>query len=86
MINLPEYRETYANSVQVRTNLWDIFLSFGTIMQHSPEEVEIRNFQGVYLSPQQAKAFLNVLQQNIQQYEAAFGEVRLEPRPPGVVQ
>jgi flagellar protein FlaG len=86
MINLPEYRETYANSVQVRTNLWDIFLSFGTIMQHSPEEVEIRNFQGVYLSPQQAKAFLNVLQQNIQQYEAAFGEIRLEPRPPGVVQ
>jgi len=86
VMNLPEYRETYANSVQVRTNLWDIFFSFGTINQTSPEDVEIRNFQGLYLSPQQAKAFLNVLHQNIQQYEAAFGEIRLEPKPPGVVQ
>jgi flagellar protein FlaG len=42
--------------------------------------VEIQNFQGVYVSPQQAKALLNVLQQNIGQYEAAFGEIRLEPR------
>ena len=86
VMNLPEYRETYANSIQVRTNLWDIFFSFGTINQTSPEDVEIRNFQGIYLSPQQAKAFLNVLHQNIQQYEAAFGEIRLEPKPPGVVQ
>jgi flagellar protein FlaG len=86
VMNLPEYRETYANSVQVRTNLWDIFFSFGTINQTSPEDVEIRNFQSIYLSPQQAKAFLNVLHQNIQQYEAAFGEIRLEPKPPGVVQ
>ena len=52
----PDYREGYANSVQ------------------------IANFQGVYISPQQAKALLNVLQQNIGQYEAAFGEIRLEPR------
>ncbi|MEI9975515.1 MAG: hypothetical protein WDO73_27680 [Ignavibacteriota bacterium] len=25
----PEYRENYANSVQVRVNLWDFFLMFG---------------------------------------------------------
>jgi hypothetical protein len=28
-----EYRENYANSVQVRVSLWDFFLSFGTINQ-----------------------------------------------------
>ena len=28
----------------------------------------------------QAKALLNVLQQNVSQYESAFGEIRLEPR------
>jgi len=77
----PEYRDSYANSVQVRLNLWDFFLVFGTINQTSPDTVTIRNFQGVYLSPQQAKALSNLLQQNIQQYEATFGEIRLEARP-----
>ncbi len=76
----PDYRESYANSVQIRVNLWDFFLLFGTLSQTSPENVQIQNFQGVYVSPQQAKALLNVLQQNIGQYEAAFGEIRLEPR------
>ncbi len=41
------------------------------------------NFQGVYVSPQQAKALLNVLQQNVTQYETAFGEIRLEPQAGG---
>lgn len=76
----PDYRETYANSVQIRANLWDFFLMFGRINQSSPDNVQIQNFQGVYVSPQQAKALLNVLQQNVSQYEAAFGEIRLEPK------
>jgi hypothetical protein len=74
-----EYREGYANSVQIRVNLWDFFLLFGVVNQTAPDRVSIQNFQGVYLSPQQAKALLNVLQQNVSQYEAAFGEIRLEP-------
>jgi len=76
----PDYRETYANSVQVRLNVWDFFLVFGTVSQSSPDTVQIRNFQGIYLSPQQAKALSNLLLQNVQQYEATFGEIRLEPR------
>ena len=75
-----DYRETYANSVQIRVNLWDFYLMFGTINQNAPEQVEIQNFQGVYLSPQQAKALLGLMQQNVSQYEAAFGEIKLEPR------
>jgi len=76
----PDYRESYANSVQMRVNIWDFFLVFGTLLQQSESQVEIRNFQGIYLSPQQAKALLGVLQQNVGQYEAAFGEIRLEPK------
>lgn len=77
--NSPEYRESYANSIQVRVNLWDFFLLFGTLNQNAPDSVHIQNFQGIYLSPQQAKALLNVMQQNVSQYEATFGEIRLEP-------
>ena len=80
-----DYREGYANSVQIRVNLWDFFLMFGTINQTAADSVYIQNFQGVYLSPQQAKALYNVLQQNINQYEATFGEIRLEPQGSGNV-
>ena len=75
-----DYRESYANSVQIRVNLWDFLLLFGRINQTGPENVAIQNFQGIYVSPQQAKALLNVLQQNVTQYETAFGEIRLEPQ------
>ncbi len=85
LVKAPDYRETYANSVQVRANLWDFFLSFGVVNQSAPENVSILNFQGIYLSPQQAKALSNILQQNITQYEATFGEIRLEPRAQGGV-
>jgi flagellar protein FlaG len=78
-----EYREGYANSVQIRVNLWDFFLLFGLVNQTAPDRVSIQNFQGVYVSPQQAKALLNVLQQNVTQYEAAFGEIKLEPQAGG---
>jgi len=83
LINMPDYRENYANSVQVRVNLWDFLLLFGRINQTAPDAVAIHNFQGVYVSPQQAKALLNVLQQNVTQYESAFGEIRLEPQNAG---
>src|SRR5512142_2942742 len=80
LVNTPDYRESYANSVQIRVNLWDFFLMFGNINQTAQDHVQIQNFQGIYVSPQQAKALLNVLQQNVSQYESAFGEIRLEPR------
>ena len=81
LVNAADYRERYANSVQVRVNLWDFFLMFGTIQQTAQDAVTIHNFDGVFLSPQQAKALANLLQQNITQYESAFGEIRLEPLP-----
>ena len=81
-----DYRENYANSVQVRVNVWDFFLVFGTLQQQTESEVEVRNFQGIYLSPQQAKALLTILQQNVVSYEKAFGEIKLDPRmTPGIV-
>jgi len=80
LVNLPEYREGYANSVQVRVNVWDFFLVFGTLQQQAENQVEVHNFQGVYLSPQQAKALMSILQQNVAGYESAFGEIKLDPR------
>ena len=77
-----DYREGYANSVQVRMSVWDFQLIFGTMHQNSPGEVNLHNFQGIYLSPQQAKALWNVLGHNLAQYEQTFGKLALEPIPP----
>ena len=76
----PDYRESYANSVQVRVSVWDFQLVFGLASSDSPDQVTIRNHQAIYLSPQQAKALWNVLGQNIAQYEQAFGTLTLEPQ------
>lgn len=75
-----DYRETYANSVQVRVSVWDFQLVFGLATSESPDKVTIRNHQAIYLSPQQAKALWNVLGQNLAQYEQAFGTLNLEPQ------
>lgn len=80
MVNAPEYRDSYANSVQVRVNVWDFFLVFGTLQQQTETQMEVKNFQGIYLSPQQAKALAAILQHNIAGYESAFGEIKLDPR------
>lgn len=80
LLNGPDYRENYANSVQMRVNIWDFFLVFGTLQQQTETHVEIKNFEGIYLSPQQAKALLGLLQQNVAGYESAFGEIKLDPR------
>ncbi len=75
------YREGYANSVQVRMSVWDFFLGFGTMSQSSAEEVTLESFQGVYLSPQQAKAVCSLLENNLKQYEETFGTISIEPVP-----
>jgi hypothetical protein len=80
LTNGADYRENYANSVQVRVNVWDFFLVFGTLQQQTESQVEVKNFQGIYLSPQQAKALMSILQQNVAGYESAFGEIKLDPR------
>ncbi len=76
----PDYRESYANSVQIRMSVWDFFLAFGVAHQEAADTVTVSNNQGIYLSPQQAKALFNLLGQNLAQYEQTFGPIALEPQ------
>lgn len=79
LVNASDYRDGYANSVQVRVSVWDFLLVFGRLQPLTAQEVEVQNFQGIYLSPQQAKALLTILEQNVRQYESTFGEIKLDP-------
>ena len=80
LTNNDDYRESYSNSVQVRMSVWDFFMAFGVMQPQTENRIEIRNFQGVYLSPQQAKALSVMLQQNVANYEQAFGEIKIDPK------
>lgn len=82
VIQTADFRESYANSVQVRVSVWDFQLVFGMASSDSPDQVTIRNHDAIYLSPQQAKALLNLLAHNVAQYEQAFGTLALEPQNP----
>jgi hypothetical protein len=79
LVNAADYRDTYANSIQIRVSVWDFLLVFGRLHPVNAQEVEVQNFQGIYLSPQQAKALLTILEQNVRQYEGTFGEIKLDP-------
>ncbi len=78
-----DYNDVYANSVQIRMSVWDFQLVFGTMQSSTPDEVTFLTKQGIFLSPQQAKALFNVLGQNLAQYEGTFGELKLEPQQLG---
>ena len=80
VLQTPDHRETYSNSVQVRVSVWDFQLAFGLASSEAPDEVTVRNHQTIFLSPQQAKALWNLLGQNLAQYEQAFGTLNLEPQ------
>jgi hypothetical protein len=79
LVNATDYRDAYANSIQIRVSVWDFLLIFGRLQPVTAQEVEVQNFQGIYLSPQQAKALLTILEQNVRQYEGTFGEIKLDP-------
>ena len=79
LAHTPDYRESYANSVQLRVSVWDFQLVFGLASSDAPDQITIRNHDAVFLSPQQAKALWNMLGQNLAQYEQAFGTLNLEP-------
>ena len=83
LVQTPDYRETYSNSVQVRVSVWDFQLAFGIATSDAPDQVTVRNHHAIFLSPQQAKALHNVLRDHLQQYEQAFGPINLEPQSQG---
>jgi flagellar protein FlaG len=80
LVQTPDYRESYANSVQIRVSVWDFQLIFGRASSETPGQITISNNESIFLSPQQAKALWNMLGQNVAQYEHAFGVLNLEPQ------
>lgn len=82
-VRVPAFVSTYSNNAQLRTSNWDVSCVFGEIVgEESAGAPIIEQRVSVVMSPQHAKAFLRLLQENIRKYEEAFGEIKWQPEKP----
>ncbi len=78
------FRDEYANSVNLKVTTWDFQFTFGLMEQTSGDTYVVTNSSRVFISPQQAKALSQILDSNIEQYERNFGAITIAP--PNLVQ
>jgi hypothetical protein len=77
-----QFVEIYANYVSLSTAPWDVTVMFGRAVTDNPHNPYIEQRVSIALSPQTAKAFVHLLQQNIHIYEQQYGEIRYTPLQP----
>ena len=65
----------YCNNVQMRISAWDICLFMGEIVEANAEALVVKNKTTVYMSPQHAKVFAQMLTNNIAEYERVIGKI-----------
>jgi Protein of unknown function (DUF3467) len=81
-IPLPESQSSiYANQVEVRTSNWDVKIRFGEALALEGSEGRVLEKARIVMSPQHTKAFLVVVADAVRKYEAAFGEIHVNPAP-----
>ncbi len=69
----------YANQVELQITNWDFRFRFGEVIDQQSDGASVAERARIIMSPQHTKAFLNVLSENVRKYEAAFGEIRVNP-------
>lgn len=78
----------YCNAAQILSTEWDVSFDFAQLVlalpQQSGEQPSvIRNpLARIIMSPQHAKAFLNLLGQQVADYERQHGEIPVLPKQP----
>lgn len=68
----------YANFAIISHSPWELFIDFAQILPNIPKA---RVSTRLVLTPTNAKMLLKALEENIERYEAQFGEIALPPRP-----
>ncbi len=71
----PTFTNTYANNVRLGFTSWDMWLAFGEVMGEKDGKLQIAQQCRIVMSIQHAKAFYELLKNNIEEFEKAFGEI-----------
>lgn len=75
---MEESKKIYTNSIGIEASVFDIKLKVNYITSNKEESNEKQELCEISMSPQHAKAFLNILESTIKQYEENFGEINLK--------
>jgi hypothetical protein len=80
------YQSVYVNNTTFQTTAFDFGMIFGEIIEIDGVEATATVDQKVrvVMSPLHAKIFGLILMQNVQQFEAKFGEIKLHEGAVGV--
>ncbi|GAB4285955.1 MAG: hypothetical protein Kow0092_39800 [Deferrisomatales bacterium] len=80
-----DVKSSYSNVCNVTSTREEVVLNFGINQswERSPGEIEIKLTHRIILSPFAAKRLAATLSKLMAEYEARYGEMRLEPTPPG---
>ena len=70
---------TYSNTVMISHNKTEVFFDF---IQLIPHDARAKVQQRIIMNPTSAKSFLKALEENLEKYEASFGEIEVPQRPP----
>ena len=78
----------YSNNAQILLSTWDFTFEFSQLaltsseQEGQPPQASTVGVQRVIMSPQHAKAFSEILRQNVAEWERQFGEIRVPPQNP----
>ncbi|MDJ0753111.1 MAG: DUF3467 domain-containing protein [Ardenticatenaceae bacterium] len=78
-IELPkDLPANYANIAFITHTAAEMMIDFAQVLPRTPKGKIVSR---LLMSPMHAKAFLNALQSNIQNYERQFGEIKIPQQP-----
>jgi len=76
-----EKNRIYSNRVEVVSSVYDVILRFGVAIPKKDEKGnsvdEISHEMDIYMSPQHAKVLAAIIQQQMEAYESAHGEMKM---------
>ena len=77
VVRADTFRAIYANYASCATSAQDITMMLGLTVYDDPHECHIEQRVAVFLSPPTAKAIAKMLGRTVENYEAAYGTIRI---------
>lgn len=71
------FMSIYSNSAQLEVTPWDFRLIFGELKPEANKPPKIEQLVSIIMSPQHAKALVQMLTTYLQEYEKNVGEIKL---------
>jgi hypothetical protein len=73
----PEHQTIYVNNVALQVSPWDFKFDMGKLLEATKEKLSYEVAVTVYMSPQHAKLFAQMVARNVEKYEQQMGEIVL---------